>query len=105
MKADNPKMGAIEENPAKAADEVLISDTVLKKVVWEQIKRFGYDLFAGIPTMLATATNISVQSECVMGPGDTIVMQLFGKDNEMHQLIIDRERPIVLGVVAVGGLW
>jgi len=59
------------------------------------IKQFGYDLFAGAPTTFAPATDVPVPSEYVLGPGDEIKVQLFGKENSKFSMTVDRE-----GVIA-----
>ncbi|WP_198507294.1 SLBB domain-containing protein [Mariprofundus ferrinatatus] len=59
------------------------------------LKQFGYDLFAGSPTTFAPATDVPVPPEYVVGPGDELVVQLFGGKNDQFTLVVDRE-----GVVA-----
>lgn len=72
-----------------------------------ELKQFGYDLFAGSPTTFAPATGISVPSDYVVGPGDNIQIQLFGKENADYDLSVSREgmlRIPGLGPVSVAGL-
>jgi len=44
-----------------------------------QLVQFGYELFAGAPTTFAPATDIPVSSDYIMGPGDEVHVQLYGK--------------------------
>lgn len=71
------------------------------------LKRFGYDLFAGSPTTFAPATDIPVPTEYVIGPGDTIEVQLFGQENAQYSLTITRDGTLQfpsLGPIRVIGL-
>ncbi|GIU12349.1 sugar transporter [Shewanella sp. c952] len=72
-----------------------------------ELKRFGYDLFAGEPTTFAPVSDVPVPSEYLVGPGDNIKVQLYGKDNKEYDLVINREGVIQfpeLGPVNVSGL-
>lgn len=72
-----------------------------------ELKRYGYDLFAGVPTTFAPATDIPVPVDYVMGPGDEILVQLLGKTNDQHQLVVSRKGSInfpELGPISVTGL-
>jgi len=55
------------------------------------LKPFGYDLFAGVPTTFAPATDIPVPADYKLGPGDTLEIQLFGKENRQYSLVVTRE--------------
>lgn len=72
-----------------------------------RLRQFGYDLFAGAPTTFAPATDIPVPADYVIGPGDTVQIQFFGKENTQHQLVVTREGLLQLpgiGPVSVAGL-
>jgi protein involved in polysaccharide export with SLBB domain len=72
----------------------------------EPLKQYGYDVFTGSPTTFAPATDIPVPPDFVVGPGDTIELQLFGKENSSHSLVVSREGLLHLpgiGPVPVAG--
>lgn len=72
-----------------------------------ELKPFGYDLFSGSPSTFAPATDIPVPLDYVVGPGDTIVLQLYGQRNERYELAVSREGVIQfpeLGPLNVSGL-
>ncbi|PJC02366.1 MAG: hypothetical protein CO071_03500, partial [Gallionellales bacterium CG_4_9_14_0_8_um_filter_59_50] len=46
------------------------------------LRQYGYDLFASEPSSFAPVTDVPVPPEYVLGPGDEIKVQLFGKDNK-----------------------
>ncbi|HDZ08439.1 SLBB domain-containing protein [Pseudohongiella sp.] len=73
----------------------------------QDLEPFGYDLFAGTPTTFAPATNIPVPSTYIVGPGDTVIMQLYGQRNVTHELVVSREGQLMfpeVGPVNVSGL-
>ncbi|SQH77503.1 Periplasmic protein involved in polysaccharide export [Shewanella benthica] len=72
-----------------------------------ELKRFGYDLFRGEPSTFAPVSDIPVPSEYMVGPGDNIKVQLYGKENKQYDLVINREGVIQfpqLGPINVAGL-
>lgn len=68
--------------------------------VRQALRPFGYDLFAGVPTTFAPATDIPVPVDYVIGPGDTVELQLFGNENVQYTLVVGRDG--VLNVPAIG---
>lgn len=71
------------------------------------LKRFGLDLFAGSPSTFAPISDVPVPADYTVGPGDEIVIQLFGKENTTNRLRVSREGVInfpSLGPVQVAGM-
>jgi protein involved in polysaccharide export with SLBB domain len=82
------------------------SDQVSQQTT-QPLRQFGYELFGGSPSTFAPATNIPVPANYVMGPGDTVVIQLYGQRNMTHELVITREGMLMfpeIGPVSVAGL-
>lgn len=70
------------------------------------LKPFGYNLFAGVPSTFAPATEIPVPANYVLGPGDIIQVQLFGKENQQYSLVVNRDGTVnfpSIGPVSVAG--
>ncbi|WP_339877539.1 SLBB domain-containing protein [Pseudidiomarina gelatinasegens] len=68
---------------------------------------FGYKLFAGEPSTFAQVTGAPVPSNYVIGVGDTLQIQLYGKESKSHQLVVDRQGRVTipdLGPIQVSGL-
>lgn len=68
---------------------------------------FGRDLFDNGVDAFRPATDIPVPANYVMGPGDTLVIQLYGKENIAHSLVLNREGQIQfpqIGPVTLAGL-
>ncbi|MGI2173241.1 SLBB domain-containing protein [Shewanella ulleungensis] len=73
----------------------------------QQLKPFGYDLFAGSPTTFAPVSDVPVPAEYMVGPGDTINVQLYGKENNNYQLMVGRDGAVQfpdLGPISLVGL-
>ena len=73
----------------------------------EELPRFGYDLFNGPAGAMAPASNIPVDDDYLVGPGDTVQIQLFGKQHAQYNLVITREGALQfpgIGPISVSGL-
>ncbi len=56
-----------------------------------ELKPFGHDIFSGTPKTFMPATDIPVPPDYVVGPGDIVMLQMYGKDSAEHELMITRE--------------
>ena len=74
------------------------SDPINKYLELEEreLKPFGYELFSGSPSTFAPTTDAPVPANYLLGVGDTLVLQTFGKENALHQLQIDREGKLTI---------
>jgi polysaccharide export outer membrane protein len=73
----------------------------------QKLQPFGYNIFAGQPTSLAPVSDIPVPDDYIVGPGDEIKVQLFGKENSSLAMLIGREGAInfpKLGPINIAGL-
>jgi len=61
-----------------------------------ELKPFGYEVFANAPSTFTPTTDIAIPDNYIVGPGDTISLQMFGKENADYQLSISREGRIVI---------
>src|SRR5690554_6600061 len=71
------------------------------------LKPFGYKLFAGKPSTFAPVSHAPVPSNYQVGVGDSISVQLYGKESQSHELTVDRQGRIIipdLGPLQVAGL-
>ena len=77
---------------------------------FEEIKKlapFGYDVFANSPQTFAPTMDIAIPSDYMMGPGDKISIQVFGKETNDLELEVNREGQVVFpqhGPFTVSGL-
>jgi polysaccharide export outer membrane protein len=115
-----PELGPIplaglteEEATQRLAAELRLTDFIvdlkrlpLKPVGTESLKPFGYDLFAGQPSTFAPATDVPVPAEYVIGPGDTLQIQLIGNSRGRYALVVGRDGQInfpEIGPIPVAG--
>ena len=73
----------------------------------EELKPFGYDLFANIPTSFVAPPNIPVSSDYLLGPGDELEILFYGKLNQSFTLSINRDGIVdfpELGPLVLAGL-
>ncbi|HEY5757654.1 MAG TPA: SLBB domain-containing protein [Steroidobacter sp.] len=115
-----PELGPIplaglsaEEATQRLTAELRLSDFIvtltllpLKRTGTEALKPFGYDLFSGMPSTFAPATDVPVPAEYVVGPGDTLQIQLIGTTKGRYALVVGRDGRInfpEIGPVAVAG--
>ena len=57
----------------------------------EPLKPFGYELFSGEPSTFMQVDNVSVPADYIIGRGDTINVNLYGKESASHTLVVDNE--------------
>jgi polysaccharide biosynthesis/export protein len=73
----------------------------------EALKPFGYDLFEGVPSTFAPVSDIQVPMDYVVGPGDTLQVQLYGNEPAAYQLTVGRDGRVnfpKLGPINVSGM-
>lgn len=73
----------------------------------KSIKPFGYDLFEGVPSTFAPVSDIQVPMDYVVGPGDTLNVQLYGNEPAHYNLTVDRDGRVnfpKLGPITVSGM-
>jgi protein involved in polysaccharide export with SLBB domain len=96
------------------ADTVLnraqVSESEIKtdpKESVENLKAFGYELFAGNPTSFTPVNDIPVSSDYVLGTGDSLKVNLYGKESQFFEMLIDQEGQAQLsnlGPIGLAGL-
>lgn len=73
----------------------------------EALKPFGYDLFAGVPSTFAPVSDIQVPMDYLVGPGDTLNVQLYGNEPASYMLTVGRDGRVnfpKLGPIMVSGM-
>jgi polysaccharide export outer membrane protein len=86
-------------------DQAIVSQFDNKKST-VTLKPFGYSLFAGEPSTFAPITDIQVSLGYKLGPGDSISIQLYGKESTNLNLTINRQGNInlpKLGPINIAG--
>lgn len=120
MNADVAVSSSVDVPVEKAAGQVGSDKIELKRafsdfvreskplqVNTSNLKQFGYDLFSGVPSTFAPATDVPVPAEYVLGPGDTLEIQLFGQKSDVFTLVVDREGSVAfpnIGPLTLAGM-
>lgn len=68
-----------------------LSEEEKYKPVEDEIKPFGYELFAGDPTSFMPSEISAVPESYTVGRGDEFKINLYGKENLTHTVVVDRE--------------
>lgn len=96
-----------EKVEVRRAFEAFVRESKPMQVNTEGLKQFGYELFAGEPSSFAPVTDVPIPPEYVLGPGDEIKVQMFGKDSQVIALTVDREGMVAfpnIGPIPLAGL-
>jgi len=73
----------------------------------QALKPFGYDLFEGVPSTFAPVSDIQVPVDYLVGPGDTLKVQLYGNEPASYSLTVGRDGRVnfpKLGPIVVSGM-
>ena len=87
--------------------EVLVNILESAEPVTADLAPFGYDVFESEDYGLQPVVSGPVPQDYVLGPGDTLRIQLFGNSNSVYELEVSREGVLnvpELGPVTVAGL-
>ncbi|GFO63849.1 SLBB domain-containing protein [Geomonas paludis] len=92
---------AMGENP------LIIDKSRPQPYGWDQLTQFGYSFFKRGKDPLAAQTDVPVGPDYLVGPGDRLVVTLWGSINGTYKLDVNRSGEIVLpkvGAVKVAGI-
>ncbi|WP_246046977.1 SLBB domain-containing protein [Colwellia ponticola] len=73
----------------------------------DELQPFGYDVFANAPQTFAPMMDIAIPANYIIGPGDKISIQVFGKEKEELELQVNRQGQVIFpahGPFTVSGL-
>jgi len=91
------------DNPnQKETDDLKDAEDLFKK-----LPRFGLDTFANAPSTFSPSMDIAIPEGYILGTGDSVSVQIFGKENREINLTVSREGELVfptLGPIKVAGL-
>jgi protein involved in polysaccharide export with SLBB domain len=89
--------------------DFVVKVTLLRLQAFDEdaLKPFGYDLFEGVPSTFAPVSDIQVPVDYIVGPGDTLNVQLYGNEPASYELTVGRDGRInfpKLGPIMVSGM-
>ncbi len=82
-------------------------DEIKKEELIQGIKPFGYDVFSNAPFTFAPTMDIAIPEGYIIGPGDKLSIQVFGKETLDAEVTVSREGQLILpnlGEFKVAGL-
>jgi polysaccharide export outer membrane protein len=86
--------------------DIKVTKLPVRKTGPAALKPFGNELFKDAMTTFAPVTDVPVPSDYIVGPGDQLVVQLFGSQNRTLRLTVGRDGRVnfpELGPINVGG--
>jgi len=72
-------------------EEKQLTDEERFKPKTDDLKPYGYELFAGEPTSFMPSENAAVPDTYIVGSGDQLKINLYGKESDSFEVIVDRE--------------
>lgn len=97
----------LEKIGEEGTDSLSLNEDEAPESTDENIKLFGYDIFQLGADAFTPTTDIPIPADYIMGPGDTVIIQLYGKENTTHTLTLNREGQIQfpnIGPITLAGL-
>ncbi|MEP5568004.1 MAG: SLBB domain-containing protein [Halioglobus sp.] len=102
-----PEDSRLEALAEAKSGPLSLAETQQGQVLPSDLTQFGYDIFTQMPGNFAPVQGIPVPQNYIIGPGDNLVVQLYGKRNVEYQLVVTRDGNILVpeyGPVKVAGL-
>lgn len=78
-----------------------------KEIKADRLRQFGYDLFADDDSSFAPSADMPVPTDYVLGPGDNVLVELFGMESTSFNLVVSRDGTLNfpgIGVISVAGM-
>lgn len=71
----------------------------------KRLEQFGYNFFRPDSTGFASLTDVPVGDDYLVGPGDRIILQLWGSIDGIHELEVNRSGEVLLPRVGAVKVW
>jgi protein involved in polysaccharide export with SLBB domain len=92
---------------AAPADPITDFQRLTDSSIGEMLPIFGRDLFQSVPSTFAPGNDVAVAADYLIGPGDDILLRMWGPENFNGELTVDRSGAVFIpkvGPVHVAGL-
>ena len=97
----------LEQLAEEKSGPLTLAETQQDQILPSDLEQFGYDIFTSVASTFAPVEGIPVPQNYVIGPGDNLIVQLYGKRNVEYKLVVTRDGNILVpeyGPVKVAGL-
>ncbi|MGH8004573.1 MAG: polysaccharide biosynthesis/export family protein, partial [Limisphaerales bacterium] len=91
--------------PPQSADKTQTSDSSKKEPAPKDLKPFGFDIFNSSDASFAPIPETPVPETYLLGPGDQLLINLWGRADEEYNLSVDREGKIFVPKVGDMVVW
>lgn len=91
--------------PAEEISERLHQESTPQIISKQGIKRFGLDIFKMSSSVFEPVTEAPVGPDYIIGPGDNIIIELWGKFEAVHNLTVDKDGKVFIPKVGVVHVW
>lgn len=97
------------DNPDGFTGEISISNQVdglqPNLIPFDQLDYFGHDLFQSADGEVLPPDDIASSNDYILGPGDNVIIYLWGRVEKEYQLTLDREGKIIVPKVGQISVW
>ena len=100
------KISALDKHKQTESKQI-IPDPENKQVSFDDLQPFGMELFSHNDEQAGQPTDMTSSSDYVLGPGDNVIIYLWGRVEKEYNLTIDREGKVFIpqvGNIVVWGL-
>jgi protein involved in polysaccharide export with SLBB domain len=104
----------VQEEPSELEQDIKtdlqpisLEEKIQSQTVQNDIEQFGYDIFNTTPTTFAPVESIPVPPDYLIGPGDTLIVKIYGAVDVEYRLVVNREGQLLipeLGDLQLAGL-
>lgn len=87
------------------SDSLLVDEEILDTIPDTTLKPFGFDLFETLYEDGAIPTDVADINDYILGPGDNLLIYLWGKVEKEYDLTIDRQGNVFIPKVGETAAW
>jgi len=91
--------------PDSLSDSLLTDEEILDTIPDTTLKPFGFDLFETLYEDTAIPTDVADINDYILGPGDNLLIYLWGKVEKEYDLTIDRQGNVFIPKVGETAAW
>lgn len=97
----------LEESAKEIQEPISLEEKIETQIVRTELEQYGYDLFKSSPSTFAQVDDLPVPADYLIGPGDSLIVQIYGGRNVEYNLVVTRDGKILLpelGPMDVSGM-
>lgn len=102
-----PLEQSVLEQRSRQQQPISLEEEIETQIDQKELEQFGYDLFRSAPSTFAQVEDLPVPAGYLVGPGDSITVQIYGARNVEYSLVVTRDGKLLipeLGPMEVSGM-